>query len=439
MPADTARRTAWVSYVRVSTADQAERDLSIPAQRHAIEEYAVRHGSALAHEYVEAGCSGRDPHRPEFRRMLGDVLAPGSDIATIVVHHTSRFTRDSTEARLVKRRLRKAGVRVLSVCQEIQDDPVGKLVEGLFECIDQYESEINGARTSSALREALRQGFFPGSRAPFGYTTSPVEVGPGAMRRRLVPCEDEASVVRLLFRLYIANNGAKTVARILNQRGLRHRDAAWTKDLVLNVLDDKTVAGTYYWGRHVTREQIPRPRSEWLALAVEPIVDPNVHALARELRSAREPARSPGRAPSPAHALTGLLRCGRCGASCQLETSGKRVEGVMYKYAYYNCRSACRAGREVCAGHRIRTATLDAAVLAHVADVVCTPERVELISRRLREAVAPDVVTSAWRALIEHDHTVTQGYLRQLVAKIVVYENRIVVEPKALADPRAGI
>ncbi len=153
---DDSRRTAWVSYLRVSTPEQAERELSLPAQRHAVHEYASRHGANVAREYVEAGSSGLNPRRPVFRRMLEDTLRPDSDIAVIVVHHTSRFTRDSTEARVVKAKLRRIGVRVASVCQEITDDPMGKLIEGLFECIDQYESELNGVRTSGAMKEAVR-------------------------------------------------------------------------------------------------------------------------------------------------------------------------------------------------------------------------------------------------------------------------------------------
>jgi hypothetical protein len=33
------------------------------------------------------------------------------------------------------------GVRVLSVCQETTEDPIGNFDRGIFECIDQYESE----------------------------------------------------------------------------------------------------------------------------------------------------------------------------------------------------------------------------------------------------------------------------------------------------------
>src|SRR5215467_317487 len=84
MPRDSAR-SEWISYLRVSTPEQAERDLSLPAQRHAVEEYAARHGVKIAREYVEAGCSGTNSNRKAFRNMLEDVL-----------HRTARSGRSSS-------------------------------------------------------------------------------------------------------------------------------------------------------------------------------------------------------------------------------------------------------------------------------------------------------------------------------------------------------
>jgi site-specific DNA recombinase len=105
-------RTLWVSYLRVSTPEQAAKDLSLPAQREAVERYAVRCGRTIAREYADPGCSGTEVNRRQFRRMLEDVMRPGSDIAAIVVHHTSRFARNATLARVVKQQLGKKGVKV---------------------------------------------------------------------------------------------------------------------------------------------------------------------------------------------------------------------------------------------------------------------------------------------------------------------------------------
>jgi len=426
-------RAAWVGYLRVSTPGQAERELSLPAQCAAIAEFAARRAVTIAREYADVGVSGTDPRRREYRRMLEDVYAPGSDIKTIVVHHTSRFTRDATEARVVKSKLAKIGVNVVSVCQDLHDDPMGKLMEGFFECIDEYESAINGVRTASAMREAVRQGYFPGSTPPSGSGSEPIAIRSGVVRHRLVPDDVEAEIVREIYRLYIAENGAKTVARRLNHRGFRVRSGRlWSGAAILRVLDDTTAAGTYYWGRCATRSKQARPRSEWTCLQVEPIVDPSVLALAMTLRERRCPRRNPGRPPAPVHVPSGLLRCGQCGASYQLETSGKRVDGDVYRYTYYNCRSACRVGSELCPGFRVRTGDLHAAVFHHLADIVCTDERAADLRARVRAAHAVSVerVGEIWRSLLLHDPLVKRTYARHLIDRIDVSPTRTLIEAR---------
>jgi site-specific DNA recombinase len=435
-------RSVWVSYLRVSNPEQAAKDLSLPAQREAVEEYARRNGQVISREHIESGCFGTDINRKAFRQMLEDVLRPGSDIGTIVVHHTSRFTRNATQARVVKEQLRKQGVKVLSVCQELNDDPIGQLIEGIFECIDQYESEINGMRTIAAMREAVCQGFFPGSMPPYGFKANKIEVRPGLFRSVLRVDEHEAAIVRELFQLYVANNGAKSVARKLNRRGRWYRKSkSWSKDLVLKVLEESAVAGTYWWGKHDAKTGRKKNRSEWLPLKVEWIVEPDLYDLARRLRSQREPSRNPGRAPSPEMLLCGLVRCARCGSSYTLESSGKKANGAVYQYRYYNCRTTCRVGKEACPGGRVPASKLDSAVLEFIAGVVCAEGRcVELVglggAEGRRSSATPEAeemianVREAWSTMIRSDPTVARNYLHHLVEHIQIDENRITVIPK---------
>ena len=82
-------------------------------------------------------------------------------------------------------------------------------MEGFFECIDQYESELNGLRTSAAMAEAVRQGFFPGSRPPFGFRSRAVTIREGIVRHVLEPDESEAEIVREIFRLYITHGASR--------------------------------------------------------------------------------------------------------------------------------------------------------------------------------------------------------------------------------------
>lgn len=377
-----------VLYARVSTAEQAEKDLSIPAQLDAMRRYCHDRGYTAVTEYVEPGASATDDNRKVFKRMLEDVLAPDAAIDSVLVYHTSRFMRNAGKARALKGALKKNGIRVLAVTQEISDDPMGKLVEGIFELIDEYESDVNGMRTSAAMRQAARQGFYPGARAPLGYRVEKIEVKPGLMRGRLVPEPGEIPTVLDIFRAYVRSAGAKTAARELNRRGARTRNGRpFTRNLVLRVVSDTVYVGKYAWGKHDQQTGELLPEDEWIILPCEPIVGRDLFDLAQKVRAERDPERNTGRTGSSPLLLAGLVRCGKCGASYGLETSGKRRASGDGGYRYYNCRSFTRTGREACAGHRHKVEALDAAVLEHLTERLFTPERCrELLDDLVRES-----------------------------------------------------
>src|SRR5215813_11124237 len=94
----------------------------------------------------------------------------------------------------------------------------------------------------------------------------------------------------MLFRLYVAGSAAKSVAIQLNERGLLYRRfGPWSTKLVLHVLDEPAVAGTYFWGRWSTKRKTRSHEAEWVPLPVTPIVTPAAHELAMKLR--KQPAR----------------------------------------------------------------------------------------------------------------------------------------------------
>jgi hypothetical protein len=228
-------------------------------------------------------------------------------------------------------------------------------------------------------------------------------------------------------RIYVTRGGAKAVARALSQRGVRYRTGVvWNKNLVHVVLDEEAVVGRYPWGRR--RNRLARPRSEWITIPTPPIVDAAVYELAHRLRRQRDVHTAAGRAIAMPRVLTGLVFCGRCGASCQLETSGKTVDGQRYRYCYYSCRAYCRTGKEACVGTRVATDVLDAAVLRHLADQACTHERVAALSRELdRRGLQRHDVAASWRALITADHDVGRAYAVHLIERIELHDDRAII------------
>ncbi|GFR38487.1 hypothetical protein PRECH8_17830 [Insulibacter thermoxylanivorax] len=57
-----------VSYVRVSSDRQAEKELSIPAQLKAIQQFCQDRGWIIVREYIERGKSAKTETAPNFKR-----------------------------------------------------------------------------------------------------------------------------------------------------------------------------------------------------------------------------------------------------------------------------------------------------------------------------------------------------------------------------------
>lgn len=164
-------------YVRVSTGRQAEKDLSIPDQEKQLRAYCQQKGWSIHKVYVEPGASARDDKRPVFQEMIADARSKSHPFDIILTLTTSRFFRDATQARIYKHRLGKQGIKVAAIHQEISDDPMGGFMGGIFELIDQYESEMNGYHTLRAMKENARKGYINGSTPKFGFMAVEVTNG----------------------------------------------------------------------------------------------------------------------------------------------------------------------------------------------------------------------------------------------------------------------
>ena len=377
-----------VLYARVSTTKQAERDLSIPDQIRQMKSYCTQHNHTVAKEYREEGASATDDKRPVFQEMMRDIINGNVVIEAILVLTTSRFFRDATAARIWKHNLRKKGIRVIATSQEVADDPMGDFVEGIFELIDQYESQMNGYHTLRGMKENARRGYFNGSNAPFGYYCNRVEDEKGNLKSRLEVNPSEADTVRKIFSLYTEGSdgrtvGAKQIAQLLNDENVRARGSAkWSKQRVLSIISDSTYIGEYFFNRKDAKTRREKPRDQWIAIEVTPIVESSVFHKAQRIRASHEPSRKPGRTTASPLLLAGLMKCGLCGAAMTLET------GKGGGYRYYNCRRFLREGKFACKGQRIPSAEFEKVVLAHLSDVVFSETRVQTIVNEVSQAHA---------------------------------------------------
>ena len=371
-------------YARVSTVKQAEKDLSIPDQIGQMREWCERHGHSVATVYTEAGASATDDRRPIFQQMISEACVSPPPFDAVMVHSLSRFFRDSFGFALYERKLKKIGVKLISITQQTSEDPSGMIARKFFNIMDEYQSLENAKHTLRAMQENARRGFFNGSTPPFGYKTEEVEVhGNKGKKKRLVIDTAEAGVVKKLFALYVNGHngqylGMSGIASLLNRQGITFRGRQWSNGRVNALLANPVYMGDYYFNKKNAKTRQRKPQVEWVFVKVPPIIDERAYIKAQKRRESRHPAIVNPKVVSSPTLLTGLLKCGICGAGMTLAT------GKGGRYRYYKCSTRIKKGVG-CHSGNVRMETIDRLVLHSLSDKVFTLSRVKLMLDELKK------------------------------------------------------
>ena len=164
-------------YARVSSERQAEKDLSIPAQIKALKKFALERNWDIVVEYVDQAESARTANRPAFREMIATAKKNEKSFDTILVWKLSRFARNREDSILYKSLLRKRGISVISINEQVDESPAGHLLEGIIEVIDEFYSINLSQDTVRGMKENISRGFYNGGFTPLGYKRVKIKVG----------------------------------------------------------------------------------------------------------------------------------------------------------------------------------------------------------------------------------------------------------------------
>ena len=368
-------------YLRVSTGRQAENDLSIPDQRRQAKAYCVSRGWEIAADYVEPGVSATDDRRPEFQRMIDAATTKPPAFDVILVHSFSRFFRDQFQLEFYVRRLAKAGVRLVSITQELGDDPMSNMIRQIMALFDEYQSKENGKHTLRAMKENARQGFWNGALPPIGYRIVEASEQRGHRTKKTLEIDPvQAETVRLIFRLAREGDGSsgpmgvKSIARHLNATGIRTRDGGrWGLDAVHKILTRTTYIGRHRFNTKFWKTRERKPETEIVEMAVPAIVDKYEFEAVQMLLKSRSPAMVAPRIVSGPTLLTGICFCAGCGGAMTLRT------GKSGRYRYYTCCTKARQGATGCPGRTVPMEKLDTLVADHIEQRLLQPQRLEQV------------------------------------------------------------
>jgi site-specific DNA recombinase len=279
------------------------------------------------------------------------------------------------------RQLAKNGVRLVSITQELGDDPMSNMIRQIMALFDEYQSKENAKHTLRAMKENARQGFWNGSLPPIGYRIVEAKEQHGHRTKKTLEIDPiQAETVRLIFRLAREGDGSsgpmgvKSIAKHLNAAGIHTRDGGrWGVGSVHKALTRTTYIGRHRFNTKLWKTRVRKPEVEVVEMAVPSIIDAAVFEAVQALLKTRSPALTAPRIVSGPTLLTGICFCAGCGKAMTLRT------GKGGRYRYYTCSTKARQGETGCPGRTVPMDKLDRVVADHIEHRLLQPKRLEQI------------------------------------------------------------
>lgn len=329
-----------VVYARISD-DRSGEAAGVARQQEDCIELAARLGLTVTAVLVDNDVSAFDGiPRPGYDALLRHVRA---GVSRVVVWHLDRLYRRPRELEQLLELVTGRGVRIEAVRGGAFDlnTSEGRLMARQFVAIAAYESGHKADRVRRALRQRAEAGAWHGG-ARYGY-------GRGG---ELVPAE--ARVVREIVDRLLAGGSVRAITGWLNATTPPPRGAAvWHQGSVRGLLSSDRVAAI----RTIrgTDGGVTQVQGTWSA-----IVSPGEREQIRALLRACE---RPHAVPPVSSLLSGLIRCGRCGAGLVI-TTHRNTNGARTR------RYACRKdpARPERGGLSIDADATDAIVTSKVLD-----------------------------------------------------------------------
>ena len=370
------------AYIRMSTGKQ---DKSPAQQRAEVEKLAKREGYVINQWFADEGISGdKTSKRDDFLAMVA--ACSNREFAAILSWDQDRFGRfDSIEAGIYIDPIRNAGVW-LHTCTDGKIDFSDRNTRMIYamkqEAKNAFLTDLS-ANVTRGLRSRAGEGLWLGqSDPPFGYVAD-------SDKRLQLAAPRIVETVGELFERYADGESISQLLKWLADGGiLTTAGKPWSRSGLRYLLSNSIYTGHYEWFKtskskykHGNREckKIEQPEDAWVVIERNhpAIVSQELFDRCQEQKAANRKRTAP-RTPT---ALSGLVKCGKCGGGM----SGGRDRG---KVDYICTNGKQKLG--VCEPFRLREDEIMPEVLRVLHSEYFdkfTPETIEAIKAEIRRQV----------------------------------------------------
>lgn len=370
-----------VAYCRYSS--DMQREESIEAQIRAIEDYAHRNGFCIVQNYVDRAKSATTDNRPEFQKMIADSGKKAFEV--VIVHKLDRFSRDRFDSAYYKRELKRNGVKLYSVSENLDDSPESIILESVLEGMAEYYSKNLAREVQKGQKENAYQCRHTGGVPPLGY-----DVDPKSKHLTINPYEAEA--VKLIYKKFLDGFSYDEIITDLRKLGIKgKRGKELGGNSIHSILKNEKYTGTYIYNKSASKDadgkrngHAYKPKEDWIVIedGCPAIISKEDFEAVQAKLSKRMQTRKHSRAKET-YLLTGKMVCGICGGSY---VGARRARGDKSIYAAYGCNRRYRS-KDQCDNKEISKTYIEGWVLEQLSNYVFNDKYIPYITKEYNKYI----------------------------------------------------
>lgn len=363
-PITSIRRRRVAGYARVST-DTEEQATSYEAQVDYYTTYIKsREDWEFVKVYTDEGISATNTNRRDgFNEMVQDALDGKIDL--IITKSVSRFARNTVDSLVTVRKLKEKGVEIFFEKENIWTlDAKGELLITIMSSLAQEESRSISENTTWGKRKAFADGKVSLAYSNFlGYDKGP--------NGEFVINEEQAKIVRLIYKLYLEGFSHYKIAEKLTEMGIptpMGKDRWWCST-VIQILTNEKYKGDALLQKEYTVDFLTKKKKKnegeipqyYVEGHHEPIIPPETFDLVRAEILRRQKIGTKYMGNSIYYAK---IRCGNCGGiyGAKVWHSNDKYRRVVYQCnkKYQRSKKGCNCKTPHLYEHQIQEAFVSA-------------------------------------------------------------------------------
>ena len=362
------------AYCRVST-DSDEQATSYEVQIEHYTNYIQSNPEwELAGIYADDGITGTNTKkRDEFNRMIEDCME--GEIDMIITKSISRFARNTLDCLKFIRQLKDKNIPVFFEKENINTmDSKGEVMLTIMASLAQQESQSLSQNVKLGIQYRYQQGEVQINHNRFlGYTKE---------NKRLVIVQEEAEVVKRIYREYIEGASLLQIARSLEADGIltAANKAKWRPETLKKILQNEKYIGDALLQKTYTIDFLSKKRvvnngivpQYYVENSHEPIIPREIFMQVQEelIRRANLYTGKNGkkRVYSSRYALSSIVYCGECGEIYRrVHWNNRGCRSIVWR-----CVSRLEEKGSDCCLPTVNEETLQNAVVKAINEALCS-------------------------------------------------------------------